>query len=223
MWNHLGACRVARRARAARGVTAATVTVAALALAACSPEHGPSAEAVEAYVGRKAPATEPGPGPAQPSATAAAPASPSAAADAGPATPDASPASASQAAAPPAAPLARRLRVTVVRGEGLPDTDAGPGETDPYVVLDYEGERFKTSVADGTLEPVWGDSFVLDVRPGAALGVTLMDRDAWSSDEKLGVVNDPLPPVHVGERVELDVRFRGGDFGTVRVALLGLE
>lgn len=204
----------------------APLIVLAIALAACSPHAGPGADAVEAYVQRKTPtqpaatgAGRPGEGPnAQADAGAAGGAADGAdAATAGATTPGTAEGQA------PTGPLATRLRITVVRGQGLPDTDAGPGVTDPYVVLDYEGERFKTSVADGTLEPVWGDSFVVDVRPGAALGVTLMDRDAWSSDEKLGVVNDPLPPVRVGETVDLDVPFRGGDFGTVRVTLLGLQ
>lgn len=123
---------------------------------------------------------------------------------------------------PLAAPTATRLALTVDRATGLPDADSGPGETDPYVELDYDGQRFTTGVVEGSLEPVWGDSFVLELRPGGVLTVTLKDEDALASDETLGVVSLPLAPLAVGATLTLDLPVRGGDGGTLTLTLVGL-
>ena len=128
------------------------------------------------------------------------------------------------AVAPPKARAASRIRVTVVKGTGLPDTDDGPGETDPYVKLEYEGERYKTSVAEGTLEPVWGDSFIIDFRDQGVLTVTLMDHDSFpSADEKLGVRTEPIDAIAPGEKRSLELKFREGKQGTLTLELQGLE
>lgn len=124
----------------------------------------------------------------------------------------------------PVVRVANRLRLTVVSGSNLYDSDDGPGVIDPYVVIDHDGDNYKTSVVHGSQEPVWGDTFVMTVRKGDIISVTLMDRDGMlSSDEKLGVQAVTLPPVAVGETQELDVAFRGGEYGTVRLSLVGLD
>lgn len=127
---------------------------------------------------------------------------------------------ASDAPAPP--PPAARVALTVVSGKGLPDTDSGPGVTDPYVIVEYAGQRWETSVIDGSLDPVWGDSFILDVVPGGILTLTLMDEDAFTSDHKIGVVSAPLDPPALGESVTREVSFRGGEGGVVTITLTGM-
>ncbi|HRE91398.1 MAG TPA: C2 domain-containing protein [Myxococcota bacterium] len=135
-----------------------------------------------------------------------------------PATPSLSP-----TPPPKAAPAARRLAITVESATGLPDLDSGPGETDPYVLLEVEGTRHKTSVVEGNLEPIWGDTFIFDVAPGVVLNIKLMDEDSLSSDELVGANSLELPTLMVGETQLLDVAFGQGERGTVRLTLTGMS
>jgi hypothetical protein len=116
--------------------------------------------------------------------------------------------------------LAKRVQITVVDGKDLPDLDDGPGVTDAYVILEYDGARQKTSV-NASQAPKWGDSFVFEIRRGATLSVTVMDEDPLS-DEKIGVTTVSLPKIRVAEEKMLDVLFRDGDNGKVRLKLVGL-
>jgi len=125
-------------------------------------------------------------------------------------------------AEPTPAPTARRIAITVETGKGLPDLDSGPGESDPYVILEYEGQRHRTSVVEGDLEPIWGDTFIVDATPGGVLVVKLMDEDALSSDELIGTISMPLPTIRVGESAPLEVSFRQGQGGTVMLTLTGM-
>lgn len=118
---------------------------------------------------------------------------------------------------------ATRVAITVVSAEGLPDKDDGPGETDAYVVLEYEGVEQRTSVVEGELNPKWGDSFVFAVVPGGTLQVSMMDEDGLGSDELIGVVSQPLPGVLEGETQDLVVGFRNGDYGLLKLTITGLE
>lgn len=136
---------------------------------------------------------------------------------------NASPSPIATAPGPKAAPLARRLAITVESGTGLPDLDAGPGETDPYVILEVEGTRHKTSVVEGNLEPIWGDTFIFDVAPGVVLNIKLMDEDSLSSDELVGANSLELPSLMIGETQLLDVAFGQGERGTVRLTLTGMS
>ncbi len=126
------------------------------------------------------------------------------------------------AVGPPRAAVATRLAVTIEGAEGLPDTDDGPGVTDPYVIVEYEGYRFETSVVEGSQAPIWGDSFVFDLHPGGVLSVTLMDEDSLGSDEKLGVVSEAVELIRVGETRALALPFRNGEMGVVRVKITGM-
>ncbi len=117
---------------------------------------------------------------------------------------------------------ATRLAVTVVGARGLSDLDAGPGDSDPYVVLVVEGQRHRTSTAEGTADPDWGDSFIVEARAGAVLEITVFDADGLSSDERLAVTSLPLPPLKVGAQAELKLPLRGGAAGELTIGLRGL-
>ncbi|MFT7579650.1 MAG: hypothetical protein ACI9MR_001316 [Myxococcota bacterium] len=123
---------------------------------------------------------------------------------------------------PPRPRTAVRIVVTVESASGLPDEDDGPGVTDPYVIVEYEGQHFRTSVIEGEQEPTWGDSFVLQVIPGGVLQLSLMDEDALGSDHTMGVVSQALADIGEGETVKLSVPFRRGEAGTVELTLSGL-
>ena len=118
---------------------------------------------------------------------------------------------------------ATRVKLTVEKGEKIPDVDAFlAGDTDPYVIVEYEGARHKTSQVQGSSEPTWGDSFVLDVREGGMLSLTLMDAEV-TSDQKIGVAAAPLPPVTVGEKKRFQVKFSDGKRGVVTLVVEGLS
>lgn len=187
----------------------------ALPTAACGETPGPSSEAINAYVQREA-GTAPTLDNSAPTVMAASAGGSDAANALEPAVPP-------TPQTVPRAPVARRVQVTVERGVDLYDSDTGPGETDAYVVLDYEGHRFESSVVEGELNPVWGDSFVFDVRPGGVLTVSLLDEDTLASDDKLGIVSQPIEPLSIGESQELWLSFRGGEMGKVLLTVTGIR
>ena len=169
---------------------------------ACGGKPAPSDEAVNAYLDRNGLAVPDGA--SAPSGTATTPTGPGADAE------------------PALGPVARRVAITVESGKDLPDLDSGPGETDPYVILEYEGQRHRTSVVEGDLEPIWGDTFIFDTTPAGVLVIKLMDEDALSSDELVGTISLPLPAIRIGESAPLEVSFRQGQGGTVMMTLTGL-
>jgi hypothetical protein len=130
--------------------------------------------------------------------------------------------SAAEAPAGPAEiPALIRVRITAIDAADIPDSDDGPGETDPYLVIEHEGQRFETTVAVGDAPAVWGDSVIFDSRPGAGLMVTLMDDDT-GLDERLGVLSEPMPRISPGESQEIVLRYRDGAGGVVRLRVEGL-
>jgi len=169
--------------------------------------------AVETYIASKRP-------PADASSDKPAPTPAPAESDAQ-ATGDAQPSETRPAPSPaPTGAWAQKVTITVEGGEGLPDLDDGPGVTDAYVILEYDGDRHKTSVSSDE-NPTWGDSFAFQYRREATLRVTVMDQDVVS-DEKVGVTTIPLPRMRSGEQKMLDVPFGGGNNGKVRLKLVGL-
>jgi hypothetical protein len=127
------------------------------------------------------------------------------------------------APAPVAAPpTARRLALTVVSARALPDLDPGPGDSDPYVEVRIDGQRHRTTVIEGSLDPVWGDSFVLDIGAAPVLELMVRDEDGLSSDETIAVVSRVLDPIAVGHTLELELPLRDGAAGYVTLRLTGL-
>ena len=122
---------------------------------------------------------------------------------------------------PVAKTRAHRVAITVDRAINVPDRDAGPGDSDVYVTLVSDGQRFRTSVVSSPT-PTWGDSTVFDVRPGAMLEVTLFDEDSFSSDEKIGIQTIAMPELGEGETTTLEVPFKNGEVGTVFMTLTGI-
>jgi Ca2+-dependent lipid-binding protein len=92
----------------------------------------------------------------------------------------------------------------VVSAAGLADFDDGLGESDPYVEVECNGRRARTSVVDGELDPVWGDRFALPCGAGAPLDVTVWDSDAMS-DERIAVTTTTIPNVAVEQTLEWTV------------------
>ena len=62
------------------------------------------------------------------------------------------------------------------------------GKCDPYAVLEYEKQVFKTSVKPNTLEATWDEVFVFQVSVGSEqkLKITFFDSDRFGKDEVIG-------------------------------------
>lgn len=123
---------------------------------------------------------------------------------------------------PEAPATARRIALTIVSARDLPDLDPGPGVTDPYVLVQIDGQRQRTTVIEGSLNPVWGDSFIIEIGPSPVLELTLRDEDGLSSDETIGIVSRVLDPIVVGRSIEYEIPFRDGAGGYLTIRMTGL-
>eukprot|EP00961_Rhodomonas_salina_P270302 3651461-Rhodomonas_salina.1 len=103
--------------------------------------------------------------------------------DVGPA--GAGPGDAAKEAVKPAQSGREQVEVLVLGAKHLPKTDTF-GACDPYLVLKYAGKEAKTSVKKGTLEPTWGERFLLNVIPNRELEVRCMDWDMFHKDDYVG-------------------------------------
>jgi hypothetical protein len=123
-------------------------------------------------------------------------------------------------------PMAKRVRLTVVGADNLPDTDRllFTGTIDPYIIVNYEGQRHETSRIRNKENPRWGDSFVLDLHEGGMLSLTLMDDDDFpQSDDRIGVVAVKIPPVQVGKSASFIASIRDGQGGVISLKVEGLS
>jgi Ca2+-dependent lipid-binding protein len=71
-------------------------------------------------------------------------------------------------------------------GRDLPKMDRF-GKSDPYVVLELEGTKFTTSVKKRTLNPIWRETFTLNIADSnATLRVTAYDWDFAEAPDLMG-------------------------------------
>ena len=76
------------------------------------------------------------------------------------------------------------------------------GTSDPYVLLELDGETRKTEVIPRSLRPVWGARFELVAAKAladSALTLSVFDHDAFGSHDFLGGVRVPIGSVEEGE------------------------
>lgn len=99
------------------------------------------------------------------------------------------------------------LEVTVVEARDLAAMDYN-GRSDPYCVLHCGQSRFKTACIPRTLNPRWGETFRLELVPGAGkVQLDLYDHDLFTHDDFLGTVAlavedllDESVGAHAGQR-----------------------
>eukprot|EP01012_Entosiphon_sulcatum_P008907 TRINITY_DN148_c0_g1_i1.p1 TRINITY_DN148_c0_g1~~TRINITY_DN148_c0_g1_i1.p1 ORF type:complete len:142 (+),score=46.59 TRINITY_DN148_c0_g1_i1:46-426(+) len=97
------------------------------------------------------------------------------------------------------------LHVVVVKADNLKNEDK-VGKSDPYVVLEIDGQTQKTSVKKDDLNPVWNEEFTFANlnRPGHHdLEVTVYDEDDMRRDEKLGHTKFDLNDLVAGHATEV--------------------
>eukprot|EP00090_Calanus_glacialis_P017269 TRINITY_DN26933_c0_g1_i7.p1 TRINITY_DN26933_c0_g1~~TRINITY_DN26933_c0_g1_i7.p1 ORF type:complete len:1127 (+),score=330.64 TRINITY_DN26933_c0_g1_i7:171-3551(+) len=87
------------------------------------------------------------------------------------------------------------LRVTVHRAEDLVDKDIG-GESDPYVVIRYSGQKNKSKHVKGNLNPEFEftTGYVTEDNGPSDLSIEIMDHDL-GKDETLGICSFDLRKV----------------------------
>eukprot|EP00727_Mastigamoeba_balamuthi_P006173 m51a1_g2175 putative ankyrin repeat-containing protein (759) ;mRNA; f:77335-80720 len=85
------------------------------------------------------------------------------------------------------------LFIEVVEGRELVSMDSN-GFSDPYVVVLFNDRKAaKTKVKTKTLNPVWKESFTLDVpRSCSEVTVEVWDRDLFKKNDRMGIVKIPL-------------------------------
>ncbi|XP_062188968.1 GTPase activating protein 1-like [Phragmites australis] len=82
-------------------------------------------------------------------------------------------------------PLPGFLTVRVLRGVNLVSRDATG--SDPYVVLNLDNQKVKTSVIKKTVNPVWNEDLTLAVRNAATpIKLEVFDKDTFSKDDRMG-------------------------------------
>jgi Ca2+-dependent lipid-binding protein len=69
------------------------------------------------------------------------------------------------------------LTVRVVEARDLIAKNAN-GLSDPYVILQTEGQKMETQYMENTISPVWNETFTFNIRSGQdPLKIVLMDKN----------------------------------------------
>jgi len=79
------------------------------------------------------------------------------------------------------------IKLVIHGASNLAKKDVG-GKSDPYTVVKYETQEFKTKVCKKTLEPVWDEEFEIAVNKNGdnQIAIELFDKDKLGKDETLG-------------------------------------
>lgn len=77
------------------------------------------------------------------------------------------------------------LTLTIVEGLNLVTTDL-TGMGDPYVVVEYLGQKWKTDWIQNTACPVWNKTFEIPISKPEDLTITAMDYNGWRGDTVTG-------------------------------------
>lgn len=118
-----------------------------------------------------------------------------------------------------------QLVVVVRAAANLTSTDLGPSsKNDPYVVLEYGGEKRQTAVKFKDSFPNWNETFRFPIRKqDEVLVLSVYDRDLLDSDDPLG---STATNIHLDKTIMLDyedirvARLKGGPAGNVKTQLV---
>ncbi len=94
------------------------------------------------------------------------------------------------------------------------------GKSDPYVVLDLEGTQLTTSVKKRTLNPIWRETFTLNVaESNATLRVTVFDWDFAEAPDLMGGFGVEIQELIDAGVVEQFYTLRDDDGAPVQVCM----
>ena len=88
--------------------------------------------------------------------------------------------------------LSKRVRVKIVRADGLPKMDTFTGKADPYVVVTVGRQVQKTTVKKKTLNPVWWETLVFNDVNATLLHVEVFDEETIGKDRSMGSFTVPI-------------------------------
>ncbi|EFJ46519.1 hypothetical protein VOLCADRAFT_93072 [Volvox carteri f. nagariensis] len=106
------------------------------------------------------------------------------------------------------------IRLTIVSAHDLPKTDR-LSEIDPYIVINVNGQQFKTAVKDNDENPVWNETFYPRVQrapEGLLMGTLelhLYDEDTFSDSyvAKYGFDLASLTPAHFNDPLTFKLEY----------------
>nr|XP_022326115.1 extended synaptotagmin-2-like isoform X6 [Crassostrea virginica] len=83
------------------------------------------------------------------------------------------------------------LRIYMIEARNLVSADVafvGKGKSDPYAVLKFGPEKFKTKVINNTVNPQWNEVFetIIDCKDAQVIDLEIRDEDPGSKDDKIG-------------------------------------
>eukprot|EP00026_Physarum_polycephalum_P000130 Phypoly_transcript_00130.p1 GENE.Phypoly_transcript_00130~~Phypoly_transcript_00130.p1 ORF type:complete len:1598 (-),score=297.06 Phypoly_transcript_00130:1790-6358(-) len=91
------------------------------------------------------------------------------------------------------------LTVTVLEATDVVAVDYIGGKSDPYCILEVDGEKKHTRTRKRTLNPVWNDTFIFGVQNvDAKLQITVMDQNKVEQDNFLAKLDIPLRNISNG-------------------------
>uniref|UniRef100_K1R835 Extended synaptotagmin-2 n=1 Tax=Magallana gigas TaxID=29159 RepID=K1R835_MAGGI len=83
------------------------------------------------------------------------------------------------------------LRIYMIEARNLVSADVallGKGKSDPYAVLKFGPEKFKTKVINNSVNPEWNEVFetIIDCKDAQVIDLEIRDEDPGSKDDKIG-------------------------------------
>ncbi|KAG9137502.1 hypothetical protein Leryth_016797 [Lithospermum erythrorhizon] len=103
-----------------------------------------------------------------------------------------------------------QLFIKLKKGINLPAMDPW-GTSDPYVVLQLDGQIVKSKIKWGTKEPTWNEEFSLNIKPSSSkiLQVAAWDANLVTPHKRMGNAGVELEAICDGEMHEVMVELEG--------------
>nr|AGM32111.1 C2 domain-containing protein [Coptotermes formosanus] len=92
-----------------------------------------------------------------------------------------------------------KVNLRICKGEDLPVMDVRT--SDPYIVIQYQGKSFATTIKKSTLSPEWNENFSFQAEPPVYgnLYFTMYDKDAVKDD----IMGNAFIPLHIVQPLKL--------------------
>ena len=121
-----------------------------------------------------------------------------------------------------------KLLVSVIRGRGLKPMDSGKS-SDPYIVVQFSGQKKKTYPKPKTLNPEWNENFEFKVtkddRRNSEIVFQCFDKDVMGDDDNMGRFSIKMMQLPVGQKYRVWHDFEDVDNfpGEIEIEILVIE
>ncbi|XP_048779996.1 extended synaptotagmin-2-like isoform X3 [Ostrea edulis] len=117
------------------------------------------------------------------------------------------------------------LRIHMMEARNLVSADlafVGKGKSDPYAVLKFGPEKFKTKVINNTVNPAWNEVFetVIDCKDAQVIELEIRDEDPGSKDDKIGTASIDISSTAASGTVDCWLPLENVKKGDVHVKLV---